>query len=58
MQLLAKDLAPLGIIACPVHPGWVQTDMGGPGAELLVHEAAAGLVALIDQLTPDHAGRF
>src|SRR5262249_22790532 len=24
MQLLANDLAPLGIVACPVHPGWVQ----------------------------------
>ena len=58
MQLLAKDLAPLGIVACPVHPGWVQTDMGGPGAELSVQEATAGLITLIDRLTSDHAGRF
>ncbi len=58
MQLLARDLAPLGIVACPVHPGWVQTEMGGPGAELPVAESAAGLIALIDRLTPEHTGRF
>jgi len=28
MQGLAVDLRPENIIVCPVHPGWVQTDMG------------------------------
>ena len=32
--------------------------MGGPGAELPVAASAAGLIALIDRLTPEHAGRF
>lgn len=56
MKLLSRDLA--DIIICPVHPGWVQTEMGGPGAELTVEESAAGLIALSDRLTLEHTGRF
>jgi NAD(P)-dependent dehydrogenase (short-subunit alcohol dehydrogenase family) len=58
MQLLANDLAHEGIVVCPVNPGWVQTDMGGEGAPLSVHECADGLVALVDGLTPEHSGRL
>lgn len=56
LKLLSRDLA--DIIICPVHPGWVQTEMGGPGAELTVEESAAGLIALSDRLTLEHTGRF
>ncbi len=58
MQVLALELESDGIIACPVHPGWVRTDMGGPGADISVEESAAGLVALVNGLTPEHSGRF
>ena len=58
MQVLAIELAADGIIVCPVHPGWVRTDMGGDEADLSVAESAAGLVELIDSLTMDHSGRF
>lgn len=30
------------------HPGWVQTDMGGGGADLAPNESASGLIATID----------
>jgi len=30
------------------HPGWVQTDMGGGGADIPPSESAAGLIRTID----------
>lgn len=44
MQLqLKKD----GITVCAMHPGWVQTDMGGPQAPLTPAESAEGLYTQI-----------
>jgi len=36
----------------------VKTDMGGPEAPLSVTESAAGLVALLERLTPQQSGGF
>jgi NAD(P)-dependent dehydrogenase (short-subunit alcohol dehydrogenase family) len=57
-QLLALDLEDEGITVCPVHPGWVRTDMGGPSAEISAEESAAGLVSLAESLTLERSGRF
>ena len=54
----APDWARRGLIAIVMHPGWVRTDMGGPGAPLGVEKSAAGIISVIDRLTPSEHGRF
>lgn len=58
MQVLAQEPEFAGIIVCPVHPGWVRTDMGGPQAQISADECAAGLFKLINNMTAEHSGRF
>jgi NAD(P)-dependent dehydrogenase (short-subunit alcohol dehydrogenase family) len=58
MQGLATDLAPEGIAAGVVDPGWVRTEMGGPEAEEDPATVAAGILALVDGLSPERSGLF
>jgi NAD(P)-dependent dehydrogenase (short-subunit alcohol dehydrogenase family) len=58
MQGLAGDLKPENITVIVAHPGWVQTDMGGSGADLTPRESAEALIALVDGLTMKDTGQF
>jgi NAD(P)-dependent dehydrogenase (short-subunit alcohol dehydrogenase family) len=58
MRLAAPDLARGGVAIGVIHPGWVQTDMGGRGAQITPAESAAGIAKVIDQLSVANSGGF
>lgn len=55
---LAIDLAPRGIAVGLLHPGFVRTDMTGGRGNVEASEAAAMLVARIDELDNANSGSF
>ena len=55
---LALELADQGVTSVVMHPGWVQTRMGGAGADITVDVSVAGMIAVIEGLEPGQTGRF
>ena len=58
MKSLAIDLKQKQIAVAALHPGWVRTDMGGPGAKIETFESVAGMREVIDGLNLENSGRF
>ena len=55
---LALDVRGRGVTAAVLHPGWVQTRMGGSSAPLEPEESVAGMRRVIEGLQPKDSGGF
>lgn len=58
MRSVAIDLKDRGIIVGLIHPGYVQTDMGGPDAEITPQESATGVRKVAAEWTIERTGEF
>lgn len=58
VKSLSIDLKKFDISVVALHPGWVQTRMGGDNALIDTKTSVEGMVKVIDNLTPDTTGEF
>ena len=58
VKSLAIDYAHDNLLVALLHPGWVQTDMGGEHAWITPEVSVSGMAAIIDSLNATQSGRF
>jgi NAD(P)-dependent dehydrogenase (short-subunit alcohol dehydrogenase family) len=58
-RCMAFELVNDKVISIVVHPGWVQTDMGGAGAPLSTTRSVKGMIEnVLNKITLHDAGKF
>ncbi|KJH46857.1 oxidoreductase, short chain dehydrogenase/reductase family protein [Dictyocaulus viviparus] len=57
-KTMAIDLESEHILVSSFCPGWVQTDMGGPDAQITIEESVEALVSSFSELEKKHHGGY
>jgi NAD(P)-dependent dehydrogenase (short-subunit alcohol dehydrogenase family) len=58
LRTIAAELAAEKFTCVAISPGWVRTDMGGPGASLSPEESVASMLAVCGRLRLSDNSRF
>lgn len=54
----AQNLREQGVKTLAIHPGWVQTDMGGKDATFTAQQSVAGIIDVAQNMTLADSGSF
>lgn len=55
LHFILKDV---GVRTVTLDPGWVKTDMGGKDAPLEPKDVCAGIIRVLENLTPEQSGSY